>query len=233
MLIGGYLVYLLLSLPALLLGVWAQSRVRSAYKKHAQISTINGLTGAQVARRILDASGLNNVKIEPVRGFMSDHYDPRMKTLRLSPNVYQHNSVTATGIAAHEAGHALQHQQGYLPLQLRTAMVPSVQIGSWLGPVIFFLGVLMPPGINLLVGGLGLFLFGATLIFALVTLPVEYDASRRAQQLLVSQDLVSPQEIRGVDNVLDAAALTYVAAVIQALSTLFYYAFLLVGGRRD
>ena len=229
---GGYGLYILISLPALLLGLWAQSKVRSAFNRYSRVATSTGLNGAQIARRILDGAGLSDVAIEPVRGFMSDHYDPRSRTLRLSPDVFQGQSIAAAGVAAHEAGHALQDNKGYLGLKLRTAMVPSVQIGSWLGPVIFILGLLMQPAVGTTIAWVGLGLFAVTAVFALVTLPVELDASRRAKQLLVTQGLVFQQEIKGVNSVLDAAALTYVAAAIQAVSTLLYYAFLLTGSRR-
>ncbi len=229
---GGYLTYILFSLPALLLGLWAQAKVRSAFKRYSRVRTDSGLTGAQMARRILDSSGLHDVVIEPVRGFMSDHYDPRSRTLRLSPEVFQSNSVAAAGIAAHEAGHALQHAKGYWPLQIRTSMVPSVQIGSWLGPVVFIAGLLFRPAVGTSLAWVGLGLFALTAIFALVTLPVELDASRRAKQMLVAQGLVFQQELRGVGSVLTAAALTYVAAAVQAVSTLLYYTMLLSGGRR-
>lgn len=221
--------YLLFSLPALLLGLWAQAKVRSAYGKYSQVRTTTGLTGAQVARRILDINGLYDVAVEQVGGFLSDHYDPRSRVLRLSPDVYRGNSVASAGIAAHETGHALQHQQGYAPLNLRSAMVPSVQIGSWLGPIIFFVGFAISPKL----AWVGLLLFAATAVFALVTLPVEWDASRRAKQLLQSQGIAFSQDMKGINSVLDAAALTYVAAAIQAISTVIYYAFLLTGSQRD
>ena len=229
---GGYGLYILISLPALLLGLWAQSKVRSAFNRYSRVATSTGLNGAQIARRILDGAGLSDVAIEPVRGFMSDHYDPRSRTLRLSPDVFQGQSIAAAGVAAHEAGHALQDNKGYLGLKLRTAMVPSVQIGSWLGPVIFILGLLMQPAVGTTIAWVGLGLFAVTAVFALVTLPVELDASRRAKQLLVTQGLVFQQEMKGVNSVLDAAALTYVAAAIQAVSTLLYYTMLLTGSRR-
>lgn len=229
---GGYGLYILFSLPALLLGLWAQSRVRSAFNKYSRVRLGTGLTGAQVARRILDASGLYDVVIEPVRGFMSDHYDPRSRTLRLSPDVYQGYSVAAAGIAAHETGHALQHGKGYLPLKFRTAMVPTVQVGSWLGPIIFIIGLLMQPVFGTTLAWVGIALFAAMVVFSLVTLPVELDASRRAKQILVSQGIVFQQELKGASAVLDAAALTYVAAAVQAVSTLLYYTFLLTGNRR-
>jgi Zn-dependent membrane protease YugP len=221
------------ALPPLLLGLWAQFKVQAAFKRYSQARAGIGLTGAQVARRILDANGLSHVAVEQAEGFLSDHYDPRAKVLRLSPEVYQGNSLASAGVAAHEAGHALQDQRGYLPLQLRSAMVPSVQVGSWLGPVIFFVGLLMAGIIGQTMAWLGLALFAATAAFALVTLPVEFDASRRARQLLVSQGIVFPQEMRGVNGVLNAAALTYVAAAAQAIATILYYVFLLLGTEQE
>jgi Zn-dependent membrane protease YugP len=232
MFFGGYGLYLLFSLPALLLGLWAQGKVRSAFSRYSRVRLSTGLSGAQVARRILEASGLYDVSIEVSRGLMSDHYDPRSKTLRLSSDVYQSNSLAAAGIAAHEAGHAIQDVKGYLPLQLRTTMVPSVQIGSWLGPIIFFVGLLMRGALGPTLAWVGLGLFGLTSIFALVTLPVELDASRRAKKLLLAQGIVFQQEIKGASSVLDAAALTYVAGAVQAISTMLYYVFLLTGSRR-
>jgi Zn-dependent membrane protease YugP len=232
MFFGGYGLYLLFSLPALLLGLWAQAKVRGAFNRYSRVRLSTGLSGAQVARRILEASGLYDVSIEVSRGLMSDHYDPRSKKLRLSSDVYQSNSLAAAGIAAHEAGHAIQDVKGYLPLQLRTTMVPSVQIGSWLGPIIFFVGLLMRAAFGPTLAWVGLGLFGLTTIFALVTLPVELDASRRAKKLLLAQGIVFQQEIKGASSVLDAAALTYVAGAVQAISTMFYYVFLLTGSRR-
>ncbi len=228
----SYGLYILISLPALLLGLWAQARVRSAFNKYSRVPAGRGIAGAQAARMILDANGLRHVAVEQVRGFLSDHYDPRSKTLRLSPQVYQSNSLAAVGVAAHEAGHAIQDKTNYGPLALRSAMVPSVQIGSWLGPIIFFVGLMMEPAVGAGLAWVGLILFGATALFTLVTLPVEFDASRRAKAILVSQGVVTPQERQGVDAVLNAAAMTYVAAAVQAITTLLYYAFILMG-RRD
>jgi len=227
---GGYGLYLLFSLPALLLGFWAQIKVKGAIQKYSKIRTLTGYSGADVARRMLDSSGLRDVKIEETRGFLSDHYDPRSKTLRLSPENFRGNSVAAAGIAAHESGHALQHQENYFPLTIRSAMVPSVQIGSWLGPIIFIAGLLLN-WINL--AWVGIFLFGASALFALVTLPVEFNASNRAKAWLSTSGMIYQDESIGVKKVLDAAALTYVAAAIQAISTLLYYVFLLSGSRRD
>jgi Zn-dependent membrane protease YugP len=163
---------------------------------------------------------------------LSDHYDPRSKTLRLSEGVYATPSLAAVGVAAHEAGHALQDKTNYGPLALRSAMVPTVQIGSWLGPIIFLVGLFMAGMFGTTLAWIGLGIFGATALFAIVTLPVEFDASKRAKQLLVSTGVLAPQELQGVNSVLDAAALTYVAAALQAIMTLLYYASILMG-RRD
>ncbi|MBI1293386.1 zinc metallopeptidase [bacterium] len=228
MFLGGYGLYILISLPALILGLWAQARVRSAFNKYSKVPGGRGIAGAQAARMILDANGLHHVNVEQVQGFLSDHYDPRSKTLRLSPQVYQSPSLAAVGVAAHEAGHAIQDKVKYGPLGLRSAMVPSVQIGSWLGPLIFMAGLFLNATP---VAWLGLLLFGATAVFALVTLPVEFDASKRAKEILVTQGMLAPQELKGVTAVLDAAALTYVAAALQAITTLLYYVFLLTGRR--
>ena len=193
---------------------------------------MSGMTGAQAARRILDTNGLQNVAIERVRGTLSDHYDPRSKVLRLSDSVYGEPSLAAVGVAAHEAGHALQDKVNYGPLKLRSAMVPTVQIGSWLGPIIFMVGLFLSGAFGETIAWIGLVIFAATALFAIVTLPVEFNASKRAKELLVATGVLAPQEIKGVDNVLDAAALTYVAAALQAIMTLLYYASLLMG-RRD
>ncbi len=230
--LGGYGLYILISLPALLLGFWAQAKVKSAFNKYSKMRTARGLAGAQVARLILDSNGLHSVNVEEVNGFLSDHYDPRSKILRLSSDVYKSPSLAAVGVAAHEAGHAIQDQQGYAALNLRSAMVPSVQIGSWLGPIIFFIGLFLNSALGQSLAWVGLILFGATALFAVVTLPVEFDASKRAKAILVNQGVVTSTELQGVNAVLDAAALTYVAAALQAISTLLYYAFILVG-RRD
>lgn len=222
--------YLIFAIPGLLLGFYAQARVRSAFAKYEQVRSARGITGAEAARQLLNNSGLYNVAVERVNGFLTDHYDPRNKVLRLSPQVYDTPSLAAVGVAAHEAGHAIQDQQHYAPLKLRSAMVPSVQIGGWVGPLIFFAGLALN---TTTLAWAGLILFGLTALFAVVTLPVEFDASRRAKQLLVSQGILAPQELQGVNRVLDAAALTYVAAAIQAIMTLAYYAFILLGRRRE
>lgn len=221
--------YFVFALPALALGLWAQSKVKSNFRKYSQVGNLGRLTGAEAARRILDSQGLYEVQVEEGRGFLSDHYDPRHKVLRLSRDVYQNQSIAAVGIAAHEAGHAIQDQTQYALLGFRTAIVPTVQIGSWLGPIMFFIGLFLVPTL----AWIGLAFFALTSVFTLVTLPVEFNASRRAKQLLVNQNILIQQELEGVNSVLDAAALTYVAATLQSLSTLAYYAFLLTGLSRD
>ena len=230
---GGYGTYLLFSLPALLLGFWAQAKVRSAYNKYSRVRNSSGYSGYQVARNMLDSNGAYDVEIEESRGMLSDHYDPRSKTLRLSPDVYQNPSIAAAGIAAHEAGHALQHQTGYALLQLRSTLVPTVQIGSWLGPIIFMIGLFIQSTIGTQIAWIGLGLFALTAAFTLITLPVELDATKRAKAWLTTSNVVYREERKGIDKVLDAAALTYVAAAIQAISTILYYAFLLTGRRRN
>lgn len=225
-------IYLLFALPALLLGLYAQYRVKSAFGQYSRVRNQSGMTGAQAARRILDASGLLNVMVERSQGMLSDHYDPRSKTLRLSPEVYESPTVAAVGVAAHEAGHALQDQAHYAPLRLRSAMVPAVQLGSWLGPIIFMVGLVLASRVGTGVAWFGLVVFAITALFTLVTLPVEFDATKRAKQLLVTQGILGQQEMVGVNKVLDAAALTYVAAAIQAVMTLLYYAYILMGRRR-
>ena len=219
--------YLLFALPALILGLYAQLRVKAVYSRYSRVRA--GMTGAEAARRLLDSEGLHDVVVEETRGFLSDHYDPRSRTLRLSPRVARTDSVAAVGVAAHEAGHALQHANAYWPLQLRSAIVPTVQFGSWVGPIVFTLGLLMNARP---IAWLGVVLFAGVALFTLVTLPVELDASRRAKALLQERFVVDREGMVGVSRVLSAAALTYVAAAVQAVSTLLYYVFLLSGSRR-
>ena len=222
--------YFLFALPALLLGLWAQFKVKSAFSKYSRVRSLTGLSGAEVARRMLDTSGLYNVRVEMVQGFLSDHYDPIKRVLRLSPDVYRGDTLAAAGVAAHEAGHALQHQDAYLPMQIRSAIVPTVQIGSWLGPIIFIVGMLFQSN---QLAWIGIILFAAVAFFSIVTLPVEFNASRRAKAWLSDSGVLYNNEMSGVNAVLDAAALTYVAAAVQAISTLLYYVFLLSGRSRD
>lgn len=231
MLLGNYGFYLLISLPALLLGLWAQFKIKSAFNTFSKVRTATGMTGAEVARRMLDQNGLRNVQIEQVSGTLSDHYDPSSKVLRLSQAVYSTPSVAAAGVAAHETGHAIQDATNYGPLKLRGLMVPTVKIGSWIGPLIFMIGFAFSSS-NL--AWVGIALFSATALFSLVTLPVEFNASNRAKEWLANSGVVYSSELQGVHKVLDAAALTYVAGALQSLSTIFYYVFLLLGrSRRD
>lgn len=238
MLLGGnYFLYLCFTLPSLLLGLYAQFRVQSSYRRFSRVGTRSGYTGAQIARTMLDKNGLTNVAIETTRGTLSDHYDPRAKVLRLSNAVYNGRTIAAAGIAAHEAGHALQHANGYVPLHIRSLMVPSVRIGSWLGPILFSIGLMMEYFIansdfGFQIAIFGLILFAATAIFAMITLPVEFNASNRAKQWLANSNLLDRNEFSGVKTILNAAALTYVAAATQAIMTLLYYSSILFR-RRD
>ena len=226
---GNFLLYLLVSLPALLLGFWAQAKIRSAYSQFSQVRTATGLTGAEVARLMLDRNGLKNIQIDQVSGTLSDHYDPSSKTLRLSQGVYSSPSVAAAGVAAHETGHAIQDATNYGPLKIRSIMVPTVRIGSWIGPIVFMVGLALS-SFNL--AWTGIILFSATAIFSLVTLPVEFNASARAKEWLANSGVIYSSEVEGVHKVLDAAALTYVAGALQSISTIFYYVFLLLGRSR-
>jgi len=221
--------YLLISIPALILGIVAQIKVKSAFSKYSKIPNEEGLTGAQSARIILDSKGLYNVSIEKVRGFLSDHYDPRHRKLRLSPNVFDGRSIASLGIAAHEVGHAIQHSSDYKFLKLRSTLVPVTKIGSYIGPFIFFIGYIFSfqP-----IAWIGIILFSLVALFTVITLPVEIDASNRAKKWIKTNMAFSHTQQKGVSSILNAAALTYVAAVLQALSTLLYYILLLVGGRR-
>ena len=223
-------IYILLILPSLVLGLWAQARVRRNMGKYSKVANIRGLTGEQTARQILDSQGLYDVPVEESTGWLSDHYHPGRRALRLSRDVFHGRSVAAAGIAAHEAGHAVQHQQGYGPLRLRSAAVPAANLGGWLGPGICFVGALMQTPELLAVG---VVLFALTTVFTLVTLPVEFNASTRARQLLVGHGILYAEEMEGVNKVLNAAALTYVAAAVSSVITLAYYAFLLLGLSRD
>ena len=221
----GNPLFWLFALPGLLLGMYAQSRIKGNFTKYSQVRTQNGVTGAQVARQLLDSQGLQSVAIESTPGVLSDHYDPRTKILRLSQEVYNTPSVAAAGVAAHEAGHALQDAVDYLPMELRSFIVPGVQLSSTIAPWLFIAGLLL--GINQLAWA-GVILFGVSTLFALVTLPVEINASQRAKELLVNQGIIQGDEqVSGVRKVLGAAAWTYVAGAVSAIGTLLYYVFVL------
>lgn len=223
--------YLVFALPALLLAFYAQFKVQSAYRKYLQRPNWQGISGLEAARYLLSSAGLSHVRVEGTPGQLTDHYDPRSKTLRLSSQVAHSRSAAALGIVAHEVGHAMQDAEAYTPLRLRTGLVPAVNIGSWLGPILFLIGFLMrAPSL----AWVGVLFFAGSAVFALITLPVEFNASGRALQMLRAAGLVAGgQEVEGVKSVLNAAALTYVAVLAQALSTLLYYIFLLTGFSRD
>jgi len=221
--------YLVFAMPALLLALYAQWKVRSAYAKYTRVRNVRNMTGAEAAQQLLQANGLWGVSIEGIPGQMTDHYDPRSKVLRLSAGVARTPSVASLGIVAHEVGHAVQDAKAYGPLRLRSRLVPAVNLGSWLGPLIFMLGLFLQT--EPLVW-LGILAFSGAAVFALITLPVELDASRRALAMLTTHGFVSRDDVKGAKAVLNAAALTYVAALAQALSTLLYYVFLASGMRR-
>ncbi len=222
--------YFVIALPALLLAFYAQMKVKSSYAKYLKVPNMRGISGEQAARSLLSANGLDYVNVEGIQGELTDHYDPRSKTLRLSAGVARSSSVAAVGIVAHEVGHAVQDARAYTPLRLRAGLVPVVNLGSWLGPIIFLAGLFMQSSG---LAWMGVILFGGTAVFALVTLPVELDASRRALKMLETNGLVGVQDAKGAKSVLQAAALTYVAALAQALSTLLYYTMLASGMSRD
>lgn len=219
--------YMLFMLPAFLLMLAVQFYVRSAYSKWSQVPARSRLSGAQAVQRLIQAGGLYDVRLERVPGELTDHYDPRDKTLRLSRGVFESNSVAALAIAAHELGHALQDHEGYFPLRLRSVLVPAVNIGSYLGWILIVIGlVLQVAGI----AWLGVMVFSGGALFALATLPVELNASARARELLLNAGLiVGEDEMSGVNNVLNAAALTYVAALVTAVLQLLYWVSVVAG----
>ncbi len=221
-------VYFLFIAPAVLLSLWAQWRIRATYAQAQQMPA--PLSGAAAARHILDSAGLNDVSIEQIPGHLSDHYDPKAKVLRLSPDVYGDRSLAAVGIAAHEAGHAIQDATHYAPLVIRNAAVPMASIGSGLGMIVLMIGLAM--ALKPVIWA-GIILFGAVAFFQVVNLPVEFDASFRAKRQLVEYGIVPRDEMRYVNKVLNAAALTYVAATLQAVLTLLYFIFRFTGGHRD
>lgn len=232
--------YLLLALPGLVLGLWAQWRVRHTFSRYAEVGTSRGLSGAEVAAEILHTKGIHDVAIEPVEGWLSDHYDPRRKILRLSPGVFHGRSVSATGVAAHEVGHAIQHAERYAPLGMRSALVPAMSFASPLAvPIIiggFILSGFVGASIGQIVTLFGIALFTVVVLFQLITLPVEFDASRRAMAAIEAGGILRGQEAQGARDVLGAAAWTYVAAAVSSVLTLLYFLIrsgLLGGSRRD
>lgn len=223
--------YLIYMAPAFILMAAASWYVRSAYSKWSEVRASSGLTGAQAAQRLMSGSGIYGVRIEGVDGEMTDHYDPQSKVLRLSYDVANRPSIASVAIAAHELGHAMQDAEGYFPLRLRGFLVPAVNIGSNLGWILIMLGLFI--GMTQL-AWLGVLVFAAGTVFALVTLPVEFDASARAKRMLLDSGIIHSEEERsGVNNVLNAAALTYVAALVTSVFQLLYYVSLINGRSRD
>lgn len=222
--------YFVFALPALLFAMYAQYKVRSTYGKYSQIASSTGLTGAEVARHLLNAAGLHNVQVERVPGELTDHYDPGARVVRLSDSNYASYSVAAIGVTAHEVGHAIQHATAYAAMRARHALVPVAGIGSNLGYILFIAGYFIQ-SFNL--ATVGLVLFSGAALFAAVTLPVEFNASNRAMTLLEEQGLVSMQDRGMARKVLDAAAMTYVAGFAQAVAQVLYFALMLSGMRRS
>lgn len=223
-------VYFLFALPGLLLGIYAQMKLMSAYGHYVQVPARSGLSGAEAAREILDRAGLHNMPVEEVPGHLTDHYDPTRKALFLSSENYHGQSLAAVGVAAHEAGHALQHQAAYSMFRLRMALVPATQIATSAAYIAFFAGLFLH---IFQLAVVGLAFFAIMTLFQLITLPVEFDASRRAKEQLFRLGLVSAEEGVGVKKVLNAAALTYVAAMVTAVLQLLYLVSVLQRGRRE
>ena len=219
---------MILILPGLLLGLWAQAKVRSAFEKYSKVHTQRGIPSQDLVRQLLSRQGVVDIAISPTTGTLSDHYDPTTNTLRLSQGVYGSDSVSAIGVAAHEAGHALQKEQGYAPLALRSLMVPVVNIGSSLAWPIFMAGIIFSWRPFMYVG---IATFATVVLFSVITLPVEFDASRRANQMLSECGYFTQEELNGVRSVLNAAALTYVASFISSLMQLVRL--LLIARRRN
>jgi hypothetical protein len=222
--------YIIMMLPTIALMLWAQHKVKSTFQKFSQVPNQRRITGAETARYILDSHGLADVPVEPVSGQLTDHYDPRSRTLRLSEPVYRSNSVAALGIAAHEAGHALQHAEGYAPLQARSALVPVAGIGSNFGFIVVIAGVILQlqP-----LAWVGIAMFAAATLFALVTLPVEFNASSRAMAELQTLGFIDRTEYDQNRKVLNAAAWTYIAGFAAAVMSLLYWVMVVFGMRRD
>ena len=225
--------YWIMIIPTMILAMWAQMKVKSSFSRFSKYTTERRLTGADAAEAVLNHAGIRGVRVEETRGFLSDHYDPRKRILRLSPDVFRGRSIAAAGVAAHEAGHAIQHAKGYAPLALRNAMVPLASFGSWLAMPMIILGILLQ---SMQLTQFGVLAFAALVVFQMITLPVEFDASSRAKTVLVKAGVLSNQaEVAGVNKVLNAAAMTYVAATIAAVVQLLYFAMRagLLGGGDD
>jgi Zn-dependent membrane protease YugP len=227
--------WFLIMIPPLIFMIYAQARVNSAFNKYSKIANTRNITGAEAAEKLLQSNGLGNIGVEQIKSRLGDHYDPSKKVLRLSPAVANTPSVAALGIVAHEVGHAVQDKVGYAYMRFRTSLVPAANWGSTLGYIFVILGLLVAAfgqAFGMTVVWAGVFLFSMAVIFSLVTLPVEFNASNRARQMLRSTGLVVAQEYDGASAVLSAAALTYVAATLQAVAQLFYLLLLAMGGNR-
>ncbi len=224
-----YILYVVI--PGMIISGGASLLVKATFNRYSQISSRRGFTGAQAAARLLRDAGISDVQIVPTNGYLSDHYNPQTRQLALSEPVYSSTSLAAVGVACHEAGHAIQHATNYAPLGLRSAIVPAAGIGSNIGYMVMAVGLFIHP----FVVAIGAVIFSAVLVFQLVTLPVEFDASARAKRLVVEAGIVDEDERYGIDRTLNAAALTYVAAVITTLFTLFYFLIRanLLGSRDD
>lgn len=231
----GYLSYLIYMLPALLLGLWAQAKVKSTFKKYNRIGNSGNITGAQAARMILDQNGLSYIRIERIQGDLTDHYDPKDGVIRLSTAVHDSTSIGAVGVAAHEAGHAVQDAEEYAPIRIRNAIVPVCNFGSSVGPILIMIGCIFAGsrlGVNLMF--FGILLFSLVAVFQLVTLPVELNASKRALQVIGDSGRFAKEDYKGAKKVLTAAAMTYVAALVTSVMQVLYYVTRYLGvGRRD
>lgn len=227
---GFDIYYLILIVPALLFGLWAQSQVNTNFQKYSKIGTMRGMTGAQAAEYILQQNGIYDVEVRHISGHLSDNFNPKNKTINLSDSVYNSTSIAAIGVAAHEAGHAVQHAVNYKPIRIREMIIPVTQIGSWLYLPIIFVGFLFS---SQYLVNLGIILFSTLAIFQLVTLPVEFNASDRAITTLSQSGILYGEEIDGAKKVLKAAALTYVAALVSSLAQLLRLIILFGGRRRD
>lgn len=224
--------YLLFVAPGMLLSLWASHKVKSTFRRYSEVPSMRGISGAEAARELIRQRGIEGVRVEETPGFLSDHYDPGARVLRLSPEVYRSHSLAALGVAAHEAGHAIQHAKGYGPLKFRSWIVKPAMIGSNLSTVLLTIGfAVQATGLV----WVGIVLFSIGVLFTLITLPVEFDASNRAVVALQEIGVITPSEVPGARAVLRAAAMTYVAAAIQAIMTLVYFLWRagLLGGRRD
>lgn len=226
---------MLLLIPGMILVWWAQQRVKGTYEKYSQVQSTMGMTGAEVAELILKRMGVNNVTVEPISGVLSDHYDPSAKAVRLSEGIYGSTSLAAAAVAAHECGHVLQDVEGYQAMNLRSALVPAVNLGSNIGPMMIMAGFAFGSlgGLSMIFVYIGLILFSSTLVFHLVTLPVEFDASARALRLMDEYGILQGEENKGARKVLDAAAFTYVATALYAFLQILQYLLMIFGSSRD